>query len=85
MRLAGAVLSSPLPLWESVGRLGRPFLIKNAEAELRLCRIGRCDAGEGFCFVARRLPLTPALSHKGRGSAPPPQRSREQIKQEVVR
>src|SRR5712672_5844 len=40
-------LSSPLPAGESVGRLWRPFLLKNAEAKLRLWRIVRCAAGEG--------------------------------------
>src|ERR1700754_5275378 len=40
-------LSSPLPAGESVGRLRRPFLLKNAEAKLRLWRIVRCAAGEG--------------------------------------
>src|SRR5215475_9639862 len=36
----------PLPLWER----HRPLLaavLKNAEAKLRLCRIERCDPGEG--------------------------------------
>jgi hypothetical protein len=40
-------LSSPLPAGESVGRLRRPFLLKNAEAKLLLWRIVRCAAGEG--------------------------------------
>jgi hypothetical protein len=40
-------LNSPLPAGESVGRLRRPFLLKNAEAKLRLWRIVRCAAGEG--------------------------------------
>jgi hypothetical protein len=40
-------LDSPLPAGESVGRLWRPFFLKNAEAKLRLWRIVRCAAGEG--------------------------------------
>ena len=63
--------ASPLPLWESIGRLRRPFLEKDAEAKLRLRRIDRCDPGEGLRPIDRPRPLTPTLSHKGRGSAPP--------------
>jgi hypothetical protein len=39
-------------------------LEKNAEAELRLCRIARCDPGEGLRTIDRPEPLTPTLSHK---------------------
>jgi hypothetical protein len=60
------------PLWESIGRLWRPFWKENAEAKLRLCRIDRCDPGEGLRSIDRPRPLTPTLSHKGRGGAPPP-------------
>src|SRR5712664_2790121 len=35
-------------------------------------RIDRCDPGEGLRTIYRREPLTPTLSHKGRGSSPPP-------------
>src|SRR5215211_9094695 len=42
-----SALASPLPAGESVGRLWRPSLLKNAEAKLRLSRIVRCAAGEG--------------------------------------
>ena len=69
---ATEMLMSPLPLWESIGRLRRPFSEKDAEAELRLCRIDRCDPGEGLRTIDRPRPLTPTLSHKGRGGAPPP-------------
>jgi len=31
-----------------MGRLWRPFSNKDAEAKLRLCRIERCDPGEGI-------------------------------------
>jgi hypothetical protein len=31
----------------------------------------RCDPGEGFCSIDRPEPLTPTLSHKGRGGALP--------------
>src|SRR5450631_2125917 len=34
-------------------------------------RIDRCDPGEGLRPIDRPLPLTPTLSHKGRGSALP--------------
>ena len=45
-----STLNSPLPAGESVGRLRRPFLVKNAEAKLRLWRIVRCASGEWtFC------------------------------------
>src|ERR1700749_3067240 len=41
---------------------------KNAEAKLRLCRIARCDPGEGVQVSPLapivRLPLTPTLSRK---------------------
>jgi len=47
------VLASPLPLWESIGRLRRPFLEKDAEAKLRLRRIDRCDPGEGLRPIDR--------------------------------
>ncbi len=35
-------------------------------------RIDRCDPGEGLRSIDRPRPLTPTLSHKGRGGAPPP-------------
>src|SRR6266850_6046523 len=35
-------------------------------------RIDRCDPGEGLRSIDRPRPLSPTLSHKGRGSAPPP-------------
>jgi hypothetical protein len=35
-------------------------------------RIDRCDPGEGLRTIDRPEPLTPTLSHKGRGGAPPP-------------
>jgi hypothetical protein len=34
-------------------------------------RIDRCDPGEGLRSIDRPRPLTPTLSHKGRGGAPP--------------
>src|ERR1700732_4777688 len=62
----------PLPLWErrrppSAAVLGK----KDAEAKLGLRRIDRCDPGEGLSSHDGAEPLTPPLSHKGRGSAPP--------------
>src|ERR1700709_2542410 len=33
-------------------------------------RIARCDPGEGFLSIDRPEPLTPTLSHKGRGGSP---------------
>src|SRR5712671_562898 len=72
-------LSSPLPAGESVGRLWRPFLLKNAEAKLRLWRIVRCAAGEGPLRESECVerPLTRSLrwrsgfdlSPAGRGDA----------------
>src|SRR5712664_603452 len=59
------------PCGRGIGRLRRPYLKKNAEAKLRLRRIDRCDPGEGLRPNDRPCPLTPTLSHKGRGSAPP--------------
>ena len=53
---------SPLPLWESIGRLRRPFSEKDAEAKLRLRRIDRCDPGQGLRTIDRPEPLTPTLS-----------------------
>jgi hypothetical protein len=44
---------------------------KNAEALLRLCRIDRCNPGEGLRSIEGPEPLTPTLSHKGRGGALP--------------
>jgi len=35
-------------------------------------RIDRCDPGEGLRTIDRPEPLTPTLSHRGRGGAPPP-------------
>jgi len=35
-------------------------------------RIDRCDPGEGLRSIDRPRPLTPTLSHKGRGGARPP-------------
>src|SRR5450631_1753862 len=70
------VLASPLPLWESIGRLRRPFLEKDAEAKVRLRRIDRCDPGEGLRPIDRPYPLTPTLSRKGGESALPPSRYR---------
>src|SRR5712672_667312 len=52
-------LSSPLPAGESVGHLWRPFLLKNAEAKLRLWRIVRCAAGEGTFREAELRGETP--------------------------
>jgi hypothetical protein len=34
-------------------------------------RIDRCDLGEGLRSIDRPGPLTPTLSHKGRGGSPP--------------
>jgi hypothetical protein len=73
--------SSPLPVGESVGRLWRPFLLKNAEAKLRLWRIVRCAAGEGALRKSECVerPLTRSLrwrsgfdlSPAGRGEKEP--------------
>jgi hypothetical protein len=51
--------------WRGIGRLWRPSKEENAEARLRLCRIARCDPGEGVQIFrqshAWREPLTPTL------------------------
>src|SRR5215213_7625951 len=62
-KLNRSALTSPLPAGESVGRLWRPSLLKNAEAKLRLSRIVRCAAGEGPIRESERLerPLTRSL------------------------
>src|SRR5207248_470129 len=43
-------------------------------------RIDRCDPGEGLRHRDSRIePLTPTLSHKGRGSSPPLRRPRRYL------
>ena len=59
------------PCGRGIGRQWRPSSKKNAEAKLRLYRIDRCDPGEGLQSIDGPGPLTPTLSHKGRGSPPP--------------
>src|SRR5579872_452576 len=44
---------SPLPLWERHRPPTAAVLWKDAEAKLRLCRIVRCDPGEGFFSIDR--------------------------------
>src|SRR3954470_14212788 len=67
----GAGSRSPLPAGESVGRLRRPFLLKNAEAKLRLWRIVRCASGEGPLRESERVesPLTRSLRGAGHRAA----------------
>jgi hypothetical protein len=62
----------PLPLWERHRPPPAAVLKNDAEAKLRLRRVDRCDPGEGFCSIDRPEPLTPTLSHKGRGGSLPP-------------
>jgi hypothetical protein len=69
--MRSGLLPLPLPLWERHRPPRAAVLRKDAEARLRLCRIGRCDPGEGLSSHDGPEPLTPPLSHKGRGSAPP--------------
>jgi hypothetical protein len=76
-----ATLTAPLPAGESIGRLRRPFLLKNAEAKLRLWRIVRCASGEGLLGESEcaERPLTRNLrwrsgfdlSSAGRGEKEP--------------
>src|SRR5215217_8091507 len=74
-KLNRSALTSPLPAGESVGRLWRPSLLKNAEAKLRLSRIVRCAAGEGpiresGCVerpLTRSLRCAPASTSPHRG------------------
>src|ERR1700730_12497483 len=57
----------PLPLWERYRPPSAAVSSKNAEAGLRLCRIGRSDPREGLRHRdSRREPLTPTLSHRSR-------------------
>jgi hypothetical protein len=58
--------ASPL-VGEGVGHPRRPFLKKNAEAELRLCCIERCDPGEG---VSPRSGIPQAMSYRIRRENP---------------
>ena len=62
--------ASPLPFWEGVGRLRRPFLEKDAEAKLRLRRIADAIRVRGYGLTIDLNP-SPTLSHKGRGSTLP--------------
>jgi hypothetical protein len=70
------MLGAPLPLWESIGRLRRPFLERDAEAGLRLCRIVRCDPGEGLRTIDRPEPQ-PSLTRGEGGSPPLPKQCRQ--------
>jgi hypothetical protein len=63
--------ASPLPLWESIGRLRRPFLEQDAEAKLRLRRIADAIRVRDYGPSIGRAPSPQPSSHKGRGSAPP--------------
>jgi hypothetical protein len=69
-------LDSPLPKGESVGRLRRPFLLKDAEAKLRLLRIVRCAAGEGSLRESECVerPLTRSLRWRSGFDLSPPGR-----------
>jgi hypothetical protein len=60
--------SLPLPLWERYRPPMAAVLRKYAEAKLRLCRIARCDPGEGLSSIEGPEPLTPTLSHRGEGA-----------------
>jgi hypothetical protein len=73
-------LGSPLPAGESVGRLRRPFLLKNAEAKLRLWRIVRCAAGEGPLRESERVekPLTRSLRWRSGFDLSPPGRDKKE-------
>jgi hypothetical protein len=74
------MFGAPLPLWESIGRLRRSFLERDAEAGLRLCRIVRCDPGEGLRTIDRPEPqpsLTRGLTRGEGGSPPLPKQCRQ--------
>ncbi|MEA2897965.1 MAG: hypothetical protein QOJ84_3580 [Bradyrhizobium sp.] len=75
-----ATLGSPLPAGESVGRLWRPFLLKNAEAKLRLWRIVRCAAGEGTFRESECVesPLTRSLRWRFGFDLSPPGRGEKE-------
>jgi hypothetical protein len=73
-------LNSPLPAGESVGRLRRPFLLKNAEAKLRLWRIVRCASGEGIFRKSECVerPLTRSLRWRSGFDLSPPGRGEKE-------
>src|SRR5664279_6647609 len=50
--------------------LGETYSVSPLPLWERSDRIVRCDPGEGFRTIDRPEPLTPTLSHKGRGSSP---------------
>src|ERR1700694_2990344 len=65
-----------------LARKWRSLLFENLNSRTRECalplplwersdRIDRCDPGEGFRSVEGPEPLTPTLSHRGRGSSLP--------------
>jgi hypothetical protein len=80
LRRIATTLSSPLPAGESVGRLRRPFLLKNAEAKLRLWRIVRCASGEGTLRESECVerPLTRSLRWRSGFDLSPPGRGEKQ-------
>jgi hypothetical protein len=77
------MLGSPLPAGESIGRLRRPFLLKNAEAKLRLWRIVRCAAGEGPLrkYECTERPLTRSLRWRFGFDLSPPGRGEKHLLQ----
>jgi hypothetical protein len=80
-------LGSPLPGGESVGRLRRPFLLKNAEAKLRLWRIVRCAAGERLLRDSAGVerPLTRSLRlRSGFDLSPPGRGEKEPLQSQFI-
>src|SRR5580658_8606853 len=61
-------LHLPLPLWESIGRLRRPFFDKNAEAKLRLRRIADAIRVRGHALSMDRNPSPQPSPTRGEGA-----------------
>src|SRR5712664_2751792 len=69
--VVSAYSASPLPLWERHRPPSAAVLEKERRSAASATSHRRCDPGEGLRPVDRPRPLSPTLSHKGRGSALP--------------
>src|SRR5712664_2086758 len=69
--VVSAYSASPLPLWERHRPPSAAVLEKERRSAASATSHRRCDPGEVLRPVDRPRPLSPTLSHKGRGSALP--------------